>query len=204
MKQHEYKLGEIELKEKNKYKTLGYVQNSNNNNEDHIKAVKGKTEAAYQNMMALVGNENFSMIEMEAIWNVVESCIQQTLIYSGEAWDMTAKNFKEINQVQDSIIKRILKTPDSTPTDARRRVSHAATSVHQTYQAARPSQRYQRSSATSLGQRPWSDRRHRCCRPQAPQSHRTRSRPEPGAYRVHLRSDPTGRAAPDTLAGTTR
>ena len=60
-------------------------------------------------MMALVGNENFCMIEMETIWNVVESCIQQTMIYSGEAWDMTAKNFKEINEIQDSIIKRILK-----------------------------------------------------------------------------------------------
>ena len=117
-KKHEYKLGEMQLKETNKYKTLGYVQNSKNNNEEHLKAVKGKTEAAYQNMMALVGNKDFSMIEMEAIWRVHETCIQSIMTYAGEAWDTTEKNYKEINQIHDSIIKRILKTPESTPREA--------------------------------------------------------------------------------------
>ena len=42
-------------------------------------------------MMALVGNENFSMIEMEAIWNVVQSCMQPIITYAGEAWDATEK-----------------------------------------------------------------------------------------------------------------
>ena len=117
-KEHEYKVGEMQLKETNKYKTLGYMQNTKNNNDDHLKAIRGKTEAAYQNMMALVGNENFSMIEMEAIWNVVQSCMQPIITYAGEAWDATEKNYKAINQIQDSILKRILKTPDSTPREA--------------------------------------------------------------------------------------
>ena len=116
--EHKYKVGDMQLKETNKYKTLGYMQNTKNNNDDHLKAIRGKTEAAYQNMMALVGNENFSLIEMEAIWNVVQSCMQPIITYAGEAWEANEKNYKAINQVQDSIIKRILKTPDSTPREA--------------------------------------------------------------------------------------
>ena len=43
-----FKLGEIPLENTNKYKYLGYIQNSRNNNEDHMKYIKGKAEAAYQ------------------------------------------------------------------------------------------------------------------------------------------------------------
>ena len=31
-----------------KYKYLGHIQNNKNNNEDHMRQLKGKTEAAYQ------------------------------------------------------------------------------------------------------------------------------------------------------------
>ena len=61
--------------------------NSKNNNEEHIKSIRGKSEAAYQNMMALTGNSTFSQIEMETICTVMETCIIPTITYSGEAWN---------------------------------------------------------------------------------------------------------------------
>ena len=80
----EFKLGNTQLEMTEKYKYLGYLQNSKNNNDHHIKNIKGKTEAAYQKMMALTGNSNFSVIEMDTIWKAVEACITPIITYGGE------------------------------------------------------------------------------------------------------------------------
>ena len=111
IKEKAYSLGEMELERTDKYKYLGYIQNSKNNNDEHIKAVKSRTEAAYQQMMALAGNSSFENIEMEAIWTVLRACITPAITYSGEAWEPTKKNYKEANQIMDGVLKRILKTP---------------------------------------------------------------------------------------------
>ena len=111
-------LGDIPLEPTDKYKYLGYIQNSKNNNEDHLKQIKGKVEAAYQKMMALVGNSNFSMVEMETILKVVEACILPIITYSGEIWEINNNVFKEINTIMDKILKRVLKVPITTPREA--------------------------------------------------------------------------------------
>ena len=110
-----FKLGGMTLEQTEKYKYLGHIQNDKNNNEDHYKQLKGKIEAAYQKMIALTGNSNFSMIEMETIWKVVEACIIPIITYGGETWEMNKKTYKPVNQMLDNIIKRILKVPKSTP-----------------------------------------------------------------------------------------
>ena len=111
IKENKYQVGDMDLKSTEKYKYLGYIQNSKNNNDDHFKAVKGRTEAAYQQMMALAGNSSFENIEMEAIWTVLKACITPAIIYSGEAWEPSKKNYQEANRIMESILKRILKTP---------------------------------------------------------------------------------------------
>ena len=44
-------------------------------------------------MMALTGNSNFSMIEMETIWKVVEACISPIITYGGETWEIKQANY---------------------------------------------------------------------------------------------------------------
>ena len=119
LKDNTYKLGDMKLKTTDKYKYLGYIQNTKNNNEDHMKAVKGRTEAAYQQMMALAGNSSFENIEMEAIWTVLKACIMPTITYSGEAWEPSKKNYQNANKLMDNVLKRIIKTPiKGTPREA--------------------------------------------------------------------------------------
>ena len=118
IEQTEFKLGDITLEQTEKYKMLGHIQNDKNNNVDHMKQLKGKTEAAYQKIMALTGNSNFSLIEMEIIWEAIEACISPRIIYGGEAWEMNQNNYKPANQLMDRILKRILKLPNSTPREA--------------------------------------------------------------------------------------
>ena len=69
-------------------------------------------------MMALTGNSNFHMIEMETIWKVVEACIIPIITYGGETWEMKQTNYKPANQILDNILKRILKVPITTPREA--------------------------------------------------------------------------------------
>ena len=54
-----------------------------NNNDDQLKAIQSRTEAAYQKMMALTGNSNFNNLEMETIWLVMKACIMPSITYSG-------------------------------------------------------------------------------------------------------------------------
>ena len=117
-KQREYNLGDMPLKETDKYKYLGYKQNSKNNNDDHFKMVKGSAEAAFQHMMSLTGDSNFSQIEMITIWEIMDTCILPIITYSGEAWEASNKNYKEANQIYEALIRRILRTPPGTPREA--------------------------------------------------------------------------------------
>ena len=118
VEEEKFHLGEMQLKNTPKYKYLGLLQNDKNNLDDHMEAVRGKTEAAYQKMMALTGNSSFMLIEMETIWMVVQACITPIIVYAGETWEMTTKNYKKANMLLDNILKRILKTPKGTPREA--------------------------------------------------------------------------------------
>ena len=43
-----FSIGALQLKNTDKHKSLGHLQNDRNNNEDHMKMTKAKTEAAFQ------------------------------------------------------------------------------------------------------------------------------------------------------------
>ena len=55
---------------------------------------------------------------METAWKLLETCIQPIITYGGETWNMTKKEEKLLNQIQENIVKRILMTPISTPPEA--------------------------------------------------------------------------------------
>jgi hypothetical protein len=98
-----------------KYKYLGHIQNSKNNLADHIIEIKSIAEAAYQTIIAIAGNRNFKGIELEAIWEMIESCIVSIITYSLEACNLTKAEMKNINRIMENIITRILMVPPTTP-----------------------------------------------------------------------------------------
>ena len=112
---HNFKLGNNIMKYTEKYKYLGEIFNSKGNLSDQIKELRGKVEAAYQTMLAIAGNKHFQNIEMKTIWKMLETCIIPILTYAGETRNPTKKENKEINSILDTIIKRILMVPRTTP-----------------------------------------------------------------------------------------
>ena len=98
----------------NTYKYLGEMFNHKGNAEEHIIQQKQKTEAAYQTILTIMGNQHFNNIELETAWKLLETCIQPIITYGGETWEMTKQEEKRINQIQENIIRRILMVPQST------------------------------------------------------------------------------------------
>ena len=84
---------------------------------DHIKKIKGKTEAALQMIFTLAGNEEFHNIEMSTIWKLLDTCIISIITYGAEAWTTTKAEENALQKILDNIIKRIIKTPTTTPSE---------------------------------------------------------------------------------------
>jgi hypothetical protein len=110
-----FKLGEKHLDECEKYKYLGVIFNKGRNMKHHIEEIKKKTEAAYQVIMRIVGSADFCGIEMETIWQLVECCIIPTITYGIEVCKLNKTEIKALNSILDTILKRILKLPITTP-----------------------------------------------------------------------------------------
>ena len=111
----QFKLGSMEIEECEKYKYLGMIVNNKNNLKGHIEEIKKKTEAAYQTIMRVAGNAEFEEIEMEVIWQLVENCIIPNITYGLEGCIITKAEIKILNSILDTILKRILKLPVTTP-----------------------------------------------------------------------------------------
>ena len=84
-------LGEMKLDYTDTYKYLGETLNHKGNMENHIPEIKRKTEAAYQTILTVLGNQHFNDIQMETAWKLIETCIQPILTYGGETWRLNKK-----------------------------------------------------------------------------------------------------------------
>ena len=110
-------LGNNELEYVQTYKYLGETMNNKGTMENHIKETTQKTEAAYQTILAIMGNKYYNNIELETAWKLLETCIQPIITYGGESWNINKKEQKSLNRIQENIIRCILMVPQSTPTD---------------------------------------------------------------------------------------
>ena len=88
------------------------------NMEDQIKAIRKKTEAAYQTILLIAGNKEFKGLEMESIWKLLEVCLLPIITYGSELWDLPKRQRDQIDKIYEDIIRRILKTPPTTPLEA--------------------------------------------------------------------------------------
>ena len=114
----ELNIGERTIEETGKYTYLGEVNNRNMNLKDHLKHIRGKVEGAYQTLLTIAEDNEFKGIKMQCIWKLVETCIVPIITYASETWEPNKSEMKQLNQMLDKIIRRILMTPDATPREA--------------------------------------------------------------------------------------
>ena len=75
-------------------------------------------EAAYQTILHIAKDNNFKFIKMGVIWKLLETCILQIIMYGAESRKTTKRETEKFTTIINSIIKRILRVPQSTPNDA--------------------------------------------------------------------------------------
>ena len=114
----QFTLGQMTLDPTTTHKYLGEMINDKTNLKDQIAQLERKLEAAYQTILAIAGDRHFRNTQMETIWKLVTTCLIPIITYGGETRKPTKTEKKKLNQMLDSIIKRILMAPTSTPREA--------------------------------------------------------------------------------------
>ena len=116
--QTQLKLGEMKIKTTENYKYLGEIINHKKTTKNQIDEAKRKAEGALQTILTIAGDPILRGIQMETIWKLIDTCIIPIITYDSELWNPNKKETKQIDQVLDNIIKRILMVPTSTPREA--------------------------------------------------------------------------------------
>ena len=111
----QFKLGTMDILNTEQYKYLGEYITAKNDMSKQIKELKGKTEAALQTILSIAGDPMLRGIQMGTIWKLLNTCIMPIILYGSETWNLKKKEEKEINQILDNVLKRILMVPTSTP-----------------------------------------------------------------------------------------
>ena len=112
------KLGTIKLTITDQYKYLGETLNDKMNLSNQIARVKAKTEAAYLNLLHIIGDHHIYNIQMEAAWKLLEACVAPLILYASESASYTSGEIKQLTMMYDNLIKRLLMTPVTTPREA--------------------------------------------------------------------------------------
>ena len=116
--QTQLKLGEMIIKTTENYKYLGEIINHKKTTKNQIDEAKRKAEGALQTILTIAEDPILRGIQMETIWKLIDTCIIPIITYGSELWNPNKKETKQIDQVLDNIIKRILMVPTSTPREA--------------------------------------------------------------------------------------
>ena len=113
-KQPQFTLGQMQVEPTEKYKYLWEMVNKKLSLKDQLKQVEGKVEAADQALLVKAEDRHFKNIHMETFWKIVSACIIPIITYAGETRKPTKEN-KNLSQLLDRIIRKILMVPESTP-----------------------------------------------------------------------------------------
>ena len=65
----------------------------------------------------LIFSNMFRTIEMSTIWKLVQTCLIPIITYGAETWVPTKAEIKRTQRILDNCIKRILRTPITTPSE---------------------------------------------------------------------------------------
>ena len=91
--------------------------------EEGTHRIRGRNETDHNTIMVNINmhmNKQSTTIKRWKLdnnegWKTISTNILPIVTYSGEVWKTTKKEREEINRIFDNIVKRILKTPQSTP-----------------------------------------------------------------------------------------
>ena len=117
-KHNEWKLGEEEIKETDKYKYLGDIITSDGKNERNIEARKNKVTASIVSLNTIAASDVLRRIETTVLLELHDKIILSALLTNAEAWTLNITNRKELDKIEIQALKYMFDLPTHTPTPA--------------------------------------------------------------------------------------
>ena len=112
-----WKIGDKVMQTTENYKYLGETINRKRSMKNQLKETRRKVEGALQTILTVSGDPNLNGIQMETIWKLMEACIKPIATYGSELWDLNKEELAIANRTINSVLKRILMVPTSTPAE---------------------------------------------------------------------------------------
>ena len=78
--------------------------------QNHIEDIRGKVHIATQTILNVVAYQDYRAIEMQTIWKLYKTCIVPIITYSAEAWNPTAEEYRQLEDIQNTALRNILDT----------------------------------------------------------------------------------------------
>ena len=116
--QKEWKLGEEQIKESDKYKYLGDIITSDGKNEQNIEARKNKVTASIVSINTIAASDVLRQIETTVLLELHEKVILSALLTNAEAWTLNCGNKEELNKIEIQALKYMFDLPAHIPTPA--------------------------------------------------------------------------------------
>ena len=111
-------VGNTKLEQIENYSYLGEIINEKNNMNAHIENKQRRMEAVGRDMANITKDQLLNKIKIGVILELYQECIIPAMLYGAETWQINKKQLNKIEDIQYKCLRRILKTPDSTPKPA--------------------------------------------------------------------------------------
>ena len=115
---HEWKIGEMTIKETDRYKYLGDIVCSNGKNTENLNAKKVKVQAATVTINTIASGEVLYRIETSVLLELHEKILISSLLNNSESWNLLKGEEDELEKIEVQALKHLFDLPLHTPTVA--------------------------------------------------------------------------------------
>ena len=111
-------IGDMEIKETQKYKYLGDVVTSDGKNTENIEARANRLQSIIININTFAAGEVLHRIESAVLLRSHDTITLSSLLTNAEAWNLTKKDEEELEKLEIRALKYLFDLPVHTPTVA--------------------------------------------------------------------------------------
>ena len=97
------------------HKWIGLIVNPMLSLSQHINDKEHQIQGILQSCLATINDEILGRMKMKSLLKLHLQCLTPSIIYGLHAWNITENEMAALEKIQYTILRRILKTPKSTP-----------------------------------------------------------------------------------------
>ena len=113
--ERQWTLGSLVLEECSQYTYLGEVIDRNLSIKQHLTHLKSRSFVVSTTMFGIATDDILNKMKLPTLLQLYQTCWVQAILYNSETWTLQQSEISQIQQMQLSLLRRILKIPKSAP-----------------------------------------------------------------------------------------